>query len=161
MLSKQIVLLLFLSVLAGCAGSGERPDQASEVAESRWNDCIYEPSIRGYKVLDEMNLIVDGSARKSYHVRLQRRARGLDSSWGIVFDASGNRICAGFSEVIYRGHFDDRERVRIESIRLLTPEEEEDLLIEFGRLEPEIEQMPEPGEVDGADIEELDQGASE
>jgi hypothetical protein len=158
---KQIVSLLFLGILTGCAASGERPEDRSAEAESRWNDCIYEPSIRGYKVLDETNLIVDGSARKTYHVRLQRRALGLDSSLGIVFDASGTRVCAGFSEVVYRGHFDNRERVRIESIRLLTPEEEKDLLIEFGRLEPEIEQMPEPGEVEGPDIEELDQGASE
>lgn len=158
---KQLVILLSLCALVACAGSDERPDREPPDSARGGSDCIREPSIRGYSVLDEMNLIVDAAGRKKYHVQLQRRARGLDSSWGIVFGASGSRVCAGFSEVIFRGHFDDRERVRIATIRELSPEDEEDLLIRFGKIEPEIKQLPEPGEVKGPDIEELDQDAND
>jgi hypothetical protein len=38
----------------------------------------------------------------------------------------------------------------------LTPEDEEDLLIRFGKKEPEIEQPRQPEEVEGAEVEELD-----
>ncbi len=106
-------------------------------------------------MLDEQNLIIDASARRSYHVTLQRRAFGLKSTWAIGFDSPSSRICEGFSEIV----FDDQigvDRIRISSIRLLSPEEEEALLIQFGIKEPEIEHTPTPGEVKGADVEELD-----
>ena len=154
---KQLVIVVFLSVLFGCATpSGEESD-----GSSRRGDCIHQPSIRGYRVLDEQNLIVSASARKQYHVTLDRPARGLRSSWAIGFvDAPTGRICAGFSEIVFNDNaFGLRHRVA--SIRLLTPEEEEDLLIRFGLKEPEVKKMPVPQEVEGADIEELDPDADE
>ena len=107
-------------------------------------------------MLDERNLLVDASARKSYHVTLQRRAFGLKSTWAIGFDAPTTRICGKFSEVVFRDDMTGIDRIRIASIRELTPEEEENLLIQFGIKEPEIEHTPTPGEVKGADVEELD-----
>ena len=117
-------------------------------------DCIHEPSIRGYKVLDERNLIIDAGSR-SYHLVLQRRAWGLNSSWGIAFDTTTSRVCAGFDELLFKGHLDG-ESIRIASIQELTPEEEEHLLIRFGKKEPEIKHTPPPQDVKGADVEELD-----
>ena len=52
-------------------------------------------------------------------------------------------------------------RYRVSSVRLLSPEEAEDLLIRFGLKEPEVKKMPVPQEVEGADIEELDPDANE
>jgi hypothetical protein len=69
-------------------------------------------------------------------------------------------ICSGNSEVVFKGHFDG-ESIRVSSIRKLTPDEEEDLLIRFGKKEPEIKQTPAPNEVEGAEVEELDPAASE
>jgi len=81
---------------------------------------------------------------------------------GIVFDSPTGRICSGFSEVVIGDSFGDRtEAVRIRHIRLLLPEEQEDLLIRFGKKEPEIRQTPVPRDVEGADVEELDPAASE
>ena len=51
--------------------------------------------------------------------------------------------------------------VRIASIRELTDEDEEDLLIQFGKKEPEIKHTPSPSEIESADVEELDGDASE
>ena len=135
---------------------GEPQDDRAIADKPRRGDCIHEPSIRGYKVLDEQNLIVEAGRKRSYHVTLFRRAVGLDSAWGIVFDTPNSRVCESFSEIHFRGPFEERETVRIRSIRALTPEEEEHLLIRYGLKEPEIEQTPTPQEVEGADVEELD-----
>jgi hypothetical protein len=156
---KQLVILLLLSALSACAGTEEAP----EGDDGRRSDCIQQASIRGYKVLDEQNLIVDASARKKYHVTLSRRAFGLRSSWGIGFtdSSSAGRICSRFSEIVYSDGMTHKSRERIASIRQLTPEEEEDLLIRFGLKEPEVKRVPVPQEVKGADIEELDPDAKE
>ena len=154
---KQLFILLFLSILSACASSGDETEDRG----SRRGDCIHQPSIRGYKVLDEQNLIIDASARKQYHVVLDRPARGLRSSWVIGFGGSPTgRVCAGFSDVVFNDNVLGL-RYRVASIRLLTPEEEEDLLIRFGLKEPEVKNMPVPQEVEGADIEELDPDANE
>ena len=151
-LRKQIIIAVCLSILGACAGSqtdGDRP-------QTSHSDCISQSSIRGYSVLDEANLIVSASGRRQYHVALQRRAYGLRSSWGIAFESPTSRICAAFGEVVFRGHFDGGDSIRIASIRELSPEEEEDLLIRYGKKEPEIERQPVPQEVPGAEVEELD-----
>jgi hypothetical protein len=112
-------------------------------------------SIRDYYVLDDANLIVTGGVRRKYHVSLFRRAFGLRSTWRIGFDTPTGRVCPGFSDLI----LDDGmgvERIKVRSIRLLTPEEHEELLVRFGKKEPEIKQTPEPVEVEGAEVEELD-----
>ena len=83
---------------------------------------------------------------------------GLRSSWGIDFDSATGRVCAGFSEVLFEGQFDG-ESIRIASIRELSQEEHEHLMIQFGKKEPEIRQTPVPKEVQGAEVEELDPGA--
>ncbi|MCP4301708.1 MAG: hypothetical protein GY783_14065 [Gammaproteobacteria bacterium] len=91
---------------------------------------------------------------------LQRRALGLRSSWSIAFKSPTSRICSGFSEMVFQGHFDG-ESIRIASIRELSKEDEEDLLIRYGKKEPEIKQTPAPQEVNGAEVEELDPAADD
>lgn len=159
---KQLVIILYSCVLVACASSNEQDGAISSAAEGSREDCIHQPSIRGYRVLDERNLIVDAAGRRKYHVVLSRRAYGLRNSRGIVFDARTSRICSGFSEVLYESDFGDmKEAIRISRIWLLTPEDEETLLIRFGIKEPEIKQTPVPQEVEGAEVEELDPAASE
>jgi len=155
----QLLMLLTLGSLLSCAAPEERSESAVSRGPSGGSDCIHRPSIRGYSVLDEANLIVDAGSR-SYHVELQRRGFGLGSAWGIQFDSPTNRICPGFSEVVFDGQMSNQS-IRISSIWELTPEDEEALLIRYGKKEPEIKQTPAPQEVPGADVEELDPAASE
>ena len=80
---------------------------------------------------------------------------GLSSSWSIGFRSVTGQICAGFGEIVV----DDSvapDRIRIASIRQLTTEELDALLVRFGEKEPEIEQAPTPREIEGAEVEELD-----
>ena len=157
---KQLFIIFFSCALVACAGSTDDGNALSDDRGSRGEDCIFESSIRGYTVLDESNLVVSASGRRNYHVALARAARGLRSSWGIVFDSPTSRVCSGFSEVIFEGHFDG-ESIRIRSIRELSDEEHEDILIRFGKKTPEIEHGPAPKEVKGAEVEELDPDAGD
>ncbi len=149
-------MLLISSSLLACASTVSDTDEGN----SSRPDCIYQSSIRGYTVLDEANLIVEGSGRRRYHVSLPRRAYGLNSSWSIAFSSPTSWICASFSELIFKGDF-ERDSIRISSIKELTAVEEEILLIQYGKKEPEIKQTPAPAEVPGAEVEELDPDAND
>lgn len=151
---KYIVILFFSCVLASCA-SGSR-DGAPE--DSRRSDCIYESSIRGYVVLDESNLIIEASGRRKYHLGLQRRAIGIRSTWGILFDSPTSRVCS-YSKILFDGQFGG-ESIPISFIREISREEEQTLLIRFGKKEPEFKTTPAPAEVPGAEVEELDPAAT-
>ena len=162
MLLKQLIILVTSCCLVACAGAPADEEAAAADGVSKSNDCIHKPSIRGYTVLDEQNLIVDASSRRSYHVVLRRRAHGLRSSHFIEFDTTTNRICAGFDGIRYDDRMSgDFGAIRIMSIRELTKEDKEYLLIQYGKKEPEIEQTPAPQEVKGAEVEELDEAARE
>lgn len=153
---KHIVIVFFSSALVACAGSPTDPDRM----DSRRSDCISQSSIRGYSVLDESNLIVESAVRRKYHVTLDRRAFGLKSTWSIGFRSATNQVCPSFSEIVFdSGIF--KESIGIRSIKELTPEEEEILLIRFGKKEPEIKTTPEPADVPGAEVEELDPAAKD
>jgi len=157
---KQLLIALLLSSILACAVPEKVAETGDpEVSDSR-SDCIFRSSIRGYSVLDESNLVIDATGRRKYHMTLRRRAHGLRSSWGISFDSPTGRVCAGFSEVKFEDTFDSGS-IRIASIRELSPEEHELLLIQYGKKEPEIKQTPAPREVKGAEVEELDPAAAD
>ncbi len=157
---KQVVILVFSGILCAFAANAEGPDESETDENSRRTDCISGGTIRDYTVLDDANLIVSGVGKRRYHVTLQRRAFAMRSAWQIGFTSPTGRICAGFSEIIFyegMGTIDRRpERIRVKSIRQLTPEEMDELLIRFGKKKPEFEQTPAHEPVDGAEVEELD-----
>jgi hypothetical protein len=159
-LYKQIIVIATSSVLLACASTKGAPDAVKSGATSGRPDCIFQSSIRGYSVLDESNIIVEASGRRNYHVALRRRAHGVRSARKISFDSPTGRVCANFSEVIFYGQSDNGP-IRIASIRELSPEDHEDLLIQYGKKEPEIEQTPVRREVKGAEVEELDPAAND
>ena len=152
----HIFIVFFSSVLAACATSNERLDQSAEERPGGGHDCISQVSIRDYYVLDDANLIVTGSLKRRYHVTLTHRAFGLRSTWRIGFRSPTGQICPGSSDLIVADGMGSGEKIRVRSIRELTPEEHEDLLVRFGKKEPEVPQALEPADVSGAEVEELD-----
>ena len=152
---EQLVIFISSCTLLTCAEYHEQAQEPEVNSISTASDCIFEGTIRDYRVLDESNLVVTASASRKYHIEPSRRAYGLDSSWAIGFSSPGGSICAGFSEIVV----DDScgpEAIRINKIRRLSPDEDEDMLIRFGKKQPELEQPREPEEVKGAEVEELD-----
>ena len=152
---KQLVIVLFSSVLFGCASSGDNYESAGDPVASRSNDCFLQSSIRDYQVLNDSNLIVTGSARRHYHVELTRRAFGLRSSWSIGFRSPTGMICSGGSELLVSDGFSGHESIRLRSVRQITPDELDELLVRFGKKDPEEQQTPAEEEVEAAEVEEL------
>ena len=155
MLLKQLIIVVLSSSLVACVSVQEAAPDAPAEYDSGRSDCIYEGTVRDYAVLDDMNLIVTATARRQYHIVLTRRAHGLRSSWHIGLTSPTSNICAGFGSVVVDNGFGP-EAIRIRTIRRLTKEEADTLLIRYGKKEPEIEQIPTPEPVEGAEIEELD-----
>ncbi len=156
MFKKQLFVLFISSGLVACAAPEVDPLKAEYDALPQGSDCIFEGTIRDYQVLDDKNLVVTASARRKYHIELYRRAFGLRSSWHIGFRSPTSRICPAFGEIIVDDNTGRLEAIRIESIREVSPEEHEELLVRFGKKEPDIEQTPVEEEVDTAEVEELD-----
>ncbi len=152
---KQILIAFISCFFVACASTGRGPGEPDSAPSSRSSDCIFEGTIRDYRVLDESNLVVTASAKRKYHIELSRRAFGLRSSWHVGFTSPTSQICPGFSEVIVDDNFGP-EAIRILGIRALSPEEYDDLLIRFGKKKPEIVDAPAAEEVDSAEVEELD-----
>ncbi len=154
-LLKQYLTVLISCGLVACAasenGSTSEPFEGSQSG----SDCIFEGTIRDYRVLNDSNLLVSGSGTRKYHIELTRPAFGLTTTWRIAFRPQGSRICPGFSEMVVDGNFGP-ESIRIRSIRRLVPEEYEDFLIRYGKKKPEVEQTRQPEEMQGAEVEELD-----
>ena len=152
---KQSVILFYSSILVACAGTSEPSGGGSYADEPAGSDCISQSSVRDYKVLDDANLSVTAGASRKYHVLLSRRAMNLQSSRAIAFDSNTGRICSNFSDLIVDSSFGP-DRIRITSVRRLTPEDEHDLLVRFGKKEPDYTKPRQTEQVDGAEVEELD-----
>ncbi len=152
---KHCVIVLFSCVLAACATSEETYESAGDPVRVRGNDCIFESTIRDYQVLDDRNLIVTAAGRRSYHVELSRRAYGLRSSWAIGFVSPTGSICSTSSIQVDDG-FGRQEKIRLSSVRALSPEELDAMLVQYGKKATEVEQATEPEEMEGAEVEELD-----
>jgi uncharacterized protein DUF6491 len=153
---KSIVITVSLCILTGCASSGDGHESAAQTPASRSHDCISQSTIRDYQVLDDSNLIVTAGAKRQYHVQLSRRAFGLRSNWKIGFKSPTGRICSGTGEVIVDDGFGRKESIYTSSITQVDPDQLDELLIRFGKKDPEFEQAPAQDEVDGAEVEELD-----
>ena len=152
---KQCFILLSSLILLGCAASEDTLDEPAYASESRGRDCISQSSIRDYQVLDDSNLLVRASAKRQYHIALTRRAFGLRSTWAIGFTSPTGMICPMSGDVVLDDGFGP-ERISIRTIRRLSPEDLDALLIRFGKKEPEIKQAPATEKVEGAEVEELD-----
>ena len=152
---KQSVILFYSSTFVACAGTSEPSGGGSYADEPAGSDCISQSSVRDYKVLDDANLIITAGAGRKYHVLLSRRAMNLRSSRAIAFDSNTGRICSKFSDLIVDSSFGP-DRIRISSVRRLTPEDEHDLLVRFGKKEPDYTKPRQTEQVDGAEVEELD-----
>ena len=153
---KQCVLVLFSSSLLSCAAPDERSEDATYATEQPRRDCISQSSIRDYQVLDESNLIVTEGVKRKYHVVLAHRAFGLRSTWQIGFRSMSGRVCGYSADLIYNDGLTGPEKVSVRSIRQLSPEDLDDLLIRFGKKKPDVEQAPAQEEIKGAEVEELD-----
>lgn len=147
-------MLLSSGVLVACAGSGEPSSTAGRDLSSSGSDCILIRSVRDYTPLDDRNLLIWGPARRAYHVTLFRPAFELRSSFQMSFSSRDDQLCPYGGDQIVFGSFNP-ESIGIQSISRISAQQADELLIRYGRREPEQQTAPEPADVAGAEVEEL------
>jgi hypothetical protein len=151
---KQSFVVLTSSLLAACAGSGEPSSSADRDVRSSGSDCILIRSVRDYTPLDDRNLLIWGPAKRAYHVTLFRPAFELRSSFQMSFSSRDDQLCPYGGDRVVFGSFNP-DSIGIQSISRISDEQADELLIRYGRKEPEQQTAPEPADVAGAEVEEL------
>lgn len=151
---KQIVIVLSLSGMSvSCAPVEPRPDNGTDV-DFRGSDCISIRTIRDYTPLDRSTLLIEGMGNRDYLVTLVSPALELRSSFRMGFSSRDDWLCPyGGDRLVFDGMANDS--IMIRGISKVTPEQKEDLLIRYGKKEPEELNDQAPPDVKGADVEEL------
>ncbi len=152
---KQLIISGCLcSLLLAFQARGDDFDPESGL-DYRGSDCIWIRTIRDYTALDDKNLLIWASAKRPYFVRLFTPAWGLRSSFQIETVSRDDRLCPyGGDALVFNTAA--RDSSRIASIRRITPEEADWLLVRFGHKDPPEQQAPAPEPLEGAEVEELD-----
>ena len=154
----HIIQILIAFTLGACSTS---PPSAEAVGDSgsdldyRGSDCILIRTVRDYTPLDNQHLLIRGPGRRAYFVSLVRPAFEMRGSMGLRFDSRDDQLCPYGGDAIVFGGVSN-ERVTVQSISRLTAEQEEHLLIRYGKKEPADAETPvEPRDAKGAEVEEL------
>ncbi|HEX5788239.1 MAG TPA: DUF6491 family protein [Woeseiaceae bacterium] len=151
---RHLLTLLISGALVACAAAPDPTAADYEEPEPRGSDCIFEGSIRDYRVLDDSNLVVTTTRKQKYHMRLSYSAFGLRSAWAVGFASRTGQVCPGDELIVSNGF--DPDAVRIYSIRAIDPQEYENLLVRHGEKVPEKVETPPDADIAGAEVEELD-----
>jgi hypothetical protein len=121
----------------------------------RGSDCILIGTIRDYTPLDRQHILIHGPGRRSYFVALMRPALDMRGSIGLRVESRDEQLCPFGGDRIIFGAFAD-DRISVRSIKRITAEQEEQLMIQYGLKEPAESETPETDpEVKGAEVEEL------
>ncbi len=75
-LLKQYFIVLISCGLVACAASENGSTSERFEGSESGSDCIFEGTIRDYRVLNDSNLLVSGSGTRKYHIELTRPAFG-------------------------------------------------------------------------------------
>lgn len=151
---EHLIIVATSSGILACSTPSDPTAADYEEPLPRGSDCIFEGTIRDYRVLDDKNLVVTSTRKQKYHIRLSHAAFGLSSAWGVGFTSRTGQVCPGSDLVVSNGF--DPEAVRIYSIRAIDETEYEHLLVRHGKKVPEKVQAPPDEDIAGAEVEELD-----
>jgi len=153
-----IIQLLIIFTSSGCATNSAGSGSSSSTRAGlnyRGSDCILIRTIRDYRTLDDRHLLISGSARRTYFVTLLSPVFELRGSASLRFQSRDEQLCPYGGDTIIFGTF-GRGGTRIQSISRVSAEQEEEILLRFGLIERAEQAPPEPGNVTGAEVEELD-----
>ena len=89
------------------------------------SDCIWIRTIRDYRPLDSRTLLIYGSGKRAYFVRLAHRVPELKSVFRIGFRSRDEQLCPyGGDELVFEGGFAGAT-ARIRSISRIDDEQAE------------------------------------
>jgi len=151
---KQLVMAYIACVLLSSCASTEEGEELGNDIDYRGSDCISIRTIRDYQPLDNRNLLVKAGGKRTYFVTLAISSFEMRSSFRLGVDSRDSWLCPyGGDRIVFGGS--SEMGISIRSISRVTAEQEEELLIRYGKIEPPELQEPAPPEVKGADVEEL------
>jgi len=103
-----------------------------------------------------MHLFITGAGKRTYFVALARPSYDMRGSGSLRVDSRDQQLCAFGGDAVGFGSF-SRDSVRVQSISRISAEEQQEILIRFGLVEPAERTAPEePPVIKGAEVEELD-----
>jgi hypothetical protein len=152
---KQIVTSFLLVFTLSAVLADEDQLGAISDIEPNGSDCIWIRTVRDYTALDDRNLLIRGSGKRTYLVTLLHRSFEMQSSIGLGFSSRDDHLCPYGGDAIVTDGL-SREAVRIRSITEVSPAQAEQLKVRFGKKVPDEQKTPAPGPVKGAEVEELD-----
>jgi predicted small secreted protein len=153
---KQLVILLISCVLLASCATVEEDSGLGRDIDFTGSDCISIRTVRDYTPLDRSTLLIEGGGRRSYLVTLVSPSFELRSSFRLGFSSRDDWLCPyGGDRIVFGGMPNDSTMIR--GISRVTAEQVEELLIRYGKKEPDEQQDEAPPELEGADVEELGQ----
>ncbi len=152
---KQVVTGLFLVFTLTRVVVGEPQPSQIQGIDRNGSDCIWIRTVRDYTTLDDQNLLIRGSGKRSFLVTLSYPSFELRSSVGLGFSSRDDQLCPYGGDGIILGGL-SRESVRIRSITEVNADQADELMVHFGKKEPIEQETAAPEKVKGAEVEELD-----
>ncbi len=148
----HILTVLFLGACSTSPPSEDGADERLSDLDYRGSDCILIRTVRDYTPLDNQHLLIRGPGRRAYFVTLIRPAFEMRGSMGLRFESRDDQLCPYGGDAIIFGGISN-ERVTVQAISRLTADQEEQLLIRYGKKTPPDAETP--ADVKGAEVEEL------
>ncbi len=153
LLKQRFIVLSSCGFLVSCASVEENSGLERDI-DFQGSDCISIPTIRDYTPLDRSTLLMKGSGRRNYLVTLMTPAFDMRSSYQIGFVSRDDSLCPYGGDRLVFGGLSSYE-VMIRGISRITTEQADELLIRYGKKEPEEQEDQAPPDVKGAEVEEL------
>ena len=151
----QYLIVIFASTFSLAAWAQDDAGERVDDLDLRGSDCILIRTIRDYTPLDDRNLLIWGPGKRGYLVTLIHSAFSLRSSFRLGFSSRDDRLCPYGGDAVVLGGLPN-DKIRVRSISRVTKEQAEELLVRYGKKEPAEPRTPEPADVSGAEVEELD-----
>ena len=152
---QQVIAITSCVLLASCAAVKEDSGLGRDI-DFGGSDCISIGTIRDYTPLDRSTLLMKGSGNRDYLVTLVSPSLELRSSFQLSFSSRDSWLCPyGGDRIVFGGMSMGDGMIR--GISRINADQKEELLIRYGKKEPEEQQDQAPPKVKGAEVEELGQ----
>ena len=125
----QLILVILVLPLGGCATSSEEVADESTAADARV--CVSVRSINSFDAIDDKHIYIKATSNKHYLFTLSRRCIGLRSARGIAVKDSFSRVCSNsFGEIVYRGMGRGLESCPIRNVEAIASKDDAEALVE-------------------------------
>jgi hypothetical protein len=151
----QLITVFIASALSLLSMADDGDSDEDQDIDFNGSDCISIRSIRDYTPLDGRTLLIWGGVSRPYFVRLSSSSYDLKMAYAMSVDSRDDRLCPYGGDGLSFGSF-RQTTVRVRSITRISKEQAEELLVRYGVRKTDEPRIPEPKEVEGPEVQELD-----